>query len=91
MLITTNVTTLCDNVCQWLAAGRWFSPDTPGSSINNIDRHDITGILLKVALNTITLIPNQRIVHYTNVPLCILTIWKQFNWNSFLEMFVCTA
>ena len=32
--------------CQWLAAGRWFSPV---SSTNK------TGILLKVALNTITL------------------------------------
>jgi len=25
-------TTLCDSVCQWLAAGRWFSPGTPVSS-----------------------------------------------------------
>ena len=22
-------TTLCDKVCQWLAAGQWFSPSTP--------------------------------------------------------------
>jgi hypothetical protein len=22
-------TTLCDKVCQWLATGQWFSPDTP--------------------------------------------------------------
>ena len=22
-------TTLCDQVCQWLATGRWFSPSTP--------------------------------------------------------------
>jgi hypothetical protein len=29
-------TTLCDKVCQWLTAGRWFSPDTPVSSINNV-------------------------------------------------------
>ena len=27
-------TTLCDEVCQWLAAGRWFSPGTPVSSTN---------------------------------------------------------
>jgi hypothetical protein len=46
-------TTLCDQVCQWLAAGRWFSPDIPVSSTNKTDRHDITEILLKVALNTI--------------------------------------
>ena len=48
-------TTLCDTICQCLAAGRWFSPGTPVSSINKTDRHDITEILLKVALNTITL------------------------------------
>jgi hypothetical protein len=51
-------TTLCDKVCQWLAAGRWFSPGTSVSSTNKTDRHDITEIVLKVALNTITLIPN---------------------------------
>ena len=47
-------TTLCDKVCQWLATGRWFSPDTPVSSTNNTDRHVDTEILLKVALNTTT-------------------------------------
>jgi hypothetical protein len=41
-------TTLCDKVCQWLATGPMVS------SINKTDRHDITEILLKVALNTIT-------------------------------------
>jgi len=46
-------TTLCDKVCQWLATGRWFSPGPPVSSTNKTDRHDITEILLKVALNTI--------------------------------------
>jgi len=39
-------TALCDKVCQWLAAGRWFSPGTVVSSTN------ITEILLKVALST---------------------------------------
>ena len=33
----------------------WFSPDTPISSTNKTDCHDITEILLKVTLNTITL------------------------------------
>jgi hypothetical protein len=51
-------TTLCDNVCQWLAAGQWFSPGTPVSSTNNIDRHEITEILLKVVLNAIP--PHQK-------------------------------
>jgi hypothetical protein len=36
-------------------AGQWFSPGTPVSSTNKTDCHDITEILLKVALNTITL------------------------------------
>jgi hypothetical protein len=53
-------TTLCDEVCQWLATGWSSSPGTPVSSTNKTDRHDttdyhdITEILLKVALNTIT-------------------------------------
>jgi len=50
--IKARCTTLCDKVCQWLATCRWFSPDSPVSSINKTDRHDITEILLKVALNT---------------------------------------
>jgi hypothetical protein len=41
-------------VCQWLVTGRWFSPV---SSTNKTDRHDITEILLKMALKTIK--PNQ--------------------------------
>jgi hypothetical protein len=46
---------LCDTVCQWLAAGRWFSTGTSDSSTNKTDRHDITEKLLKMALDTITL------------------------------------
>ena len=42
-------------VCQWLATGRWFLQGTLISSTNNPDRHDITEILLKVALFTLTL------------------------------------
>jgi len=34
----------------------WFYPGTSVFSTNKTDRHDITEILLKVALNTITLI-----------------------------------
>ena len=48
-------TTLCDEACQWLATGRWFSPGTPVSFTNKTDRHDITEKLLKMALNTINL------------------------------------
>jgi hypothetical protein len=46
-------TTLCNQVCQWLVAGWWFSPpSTPVSSTSKTD-HNITEISLKVALNTI--------------------------------------
>ena len=47
-------TTLCDKVCQLLVIGQWFSQGTLVSSTNKTDCHDITEILLKVALNTIT-------------------------------------
>jgi hypothetical protein len=48
-----------DKVYQLLAAlGQWFSPGTPVSSINKTDHHNITVILLKVVLNTITLTLN---------------------------------
>jgi hypothetical protein len=44
-------------VDKWTLAQRlfhaWFSPGPPVSSTNKTDRHDITEILLKVALNTI--------------------------------------
>jgi hypothetical protein len=36
-----------------LADGWWFSPGTLASSTPKTGRHDITEILLKVALNTI--------------------------------------
>jgi hypothetical protein len=45
---------ICDKVCQWLATGQCFSPGTPVSSTNKTYHHDITEILLKVALNIIT-------------------------------------
>jgi hypothetical protein len=40
-------------VMKLVAAGRWFSQGTPLYSTNKTDNHDITEILLKVALNTI--------------------------------------
>jgi hypothetical protein len=63
--------TLCYKVCKWLATGQWFSPATPVSSINKTDRHDITEILLKVALNTIP----PSLVHHAHlfVSVCVFT------------------
>ena len=43
------------SVFQSPATDRWFSPDTLVSSTNKTDRHNITKMLLKVALNTMTL------------------------------------
>ena len=60
-------TTLCDKVCQRLAAGRCFSPV---SSTKTTDRHDITEILLKVALNTITLTSNPSVVWLIDYCFC---------------------
>jgi hypothetical protein len=37
-------------VYQLLAHGRWFSPGIPASSTTKTGRHDISEILLKVAL-----------------------------------------
>ena len=51
--IRARCTLLCDKVCQWLAKDRWFSPGPPVSPTNKTGRHDITELLLKVALNTI--------------------------------------
>jgi hypothetical protein len=42
-----------DKVCQGFATHAWFSPGIPVSITNKTDRHDITEVLLKVALNTI--------------------------------------
>ena len=65
--------TLCDKLCQWLAPGQWFSLGLLVSSNNKTDRHDITEIFLKVALNTIT--PNPTIT------LSILNFVK-YNWKT---------
>jgi hypothetical protein len=56
-VMALNWISMC-SFCQWLTAGRWFSPCTPVSTINKTDRHDITeiqNVLLKVTLNTISL------------------------------------
>ena len=44
------------------ATGLWFSLGTRISSINKTDRHNIAEILLKVALNTISLTLTSTIV-----------------------------
>jgi hypothetical protein len=51
-----------DKVCRRLVAGRWFSMGTPVPSTNKADRNDIIEILLKVALNIITLYKLWKLV-----------------------------
>ena len=46
----TRLAATSDKAYQLLAHGRWFSPGTPASSTTKTGRHDIAGILLKVAL-----------------------------------------
>jgi hypothetical protein len=74
--IRARCTTLCDKVCQWLATDGWFSPV---SSTNKTDRHDITEILLKVALNTIKQTNNQ-----TNILIHISAIQRIFFQRCFI-------
>jgi len=51
------ITILMHCLNTYIATGRRFSPDNPVSSTNKTDHHDITEILLNVALNTITSLP----------------------------------
>jgi hypothetical protein len=67
ILIRARCTTLCDKVCQWLATGLWFSLGSPVSSINKTDCHDITEILLKVALNIIKQTNNKNKFNHSNM------------------------
>jgi hypothetical protein len=50
-----------EKVCQLLVAGQWYFPGTPVSSTNKTDCHNITEILLKVALNTIVFSVPKRL------------------------------
>ena len=45
--------------------GRWFSQGTPFFPSNKADRHDMTEILLKMALNTINQQTNQPNINKT--------------------------
>jgi hypothetical protein len=74
-------TTLCDKVCQWLTVDRWFSPGPPVSPLNKTDRHDITVILLKVALNTIKTNKQIKCRHLPPQPYYLVSDYLGlFNW-----------
>jgi hypothetical protein len=89
--LRTRCTTLCDDVCQWLVAGQWFSLGPLLSSTDKTDHHDIAEILLNVALNTIKplnqpsslndfSVMQDRIRHF-NV-YCQLIFWRLNNRNK---------
>ena len=59
----TRLSAASDKAYQLLAHGRWFSPGTPTSSTTKTGSHDITEILLKVALNTKNKQINQTNYH----------------------------
>jgi len=91
-------TTLYDKVCQWLAACRWFSPV---SSTNKTDRHYITDILVKEALNithlnyrrkmsNIRFIFLEMLIHmiYLSLTVWILDAICEMNFSPFLFHFI---
>ena len=55
----TRLAAASNKAYQLLAHVRWFSPGTPASSTTKTGRHDITEILLKMALNTINQIKSN--------------------------------
>ena len=90
--ITTNVVSsnrahgevysICDKVCQWLMAGRWFDTATLVSFTNKTVRPEITEILSKVALthNTVTVsILTSR--DHSQLKLVYCLIIYHINWN----------
>jgi hypothetical protein len=57
-----------------LAHGQWFSPSIPVSSSTTTGRHDITEILLKVALNTINQIKLNQITYFSSTQYDFLSL-----------------
>jgi hypothetical protein len=86
-----NATTSCQ------CSGNILKRFTLVSSTNKTDRHDITEILLKVALNTKTMTPNSRwpsrqvLLYFLNLTLCPIAqilcsfITKQFVWLTLTQ------
>ena len=81
--ISKTIQVLCDKVYQWLAAGWWFSLSTLVSSTNKTDCHNITEILMKVALKTITLNKGefQWVIEHQLSNFATISWWEQVNFQ----------
>ena len=74
-----------------IAAGRWFSLGTQVSSANKTDRHHITEILLKVALNTINpnlIIKCLTLPHFCVFLKCMVSSCGGFFYHYFISIAV---
>jgi hypothetical protein len=87
-------TTLCDKVSHWLTAGRWFSPNTLVSSTNKTNHHDITEILLKIALEWIIVhrhyivSPSPRFSLFMAIILSVLRLVFPYLWPLYCLSFI---
>ena len=91
-------TTLWNKVYQWFATGQWFttgqwfSPGPPVSSTSKTDRHDISEILLKVALSAINQMkPNKiespfRIIPSVFTWSLVRLLCKQINFDPSIQL-----
>ena len=78
--VLISILLLCDKVCQRLATAQWFFSGILRFSPPIKLTDDIAEILLKVALNTISL----NIDHYctrTLIVLVLISLFKQINHN----------
>ena len=80
--------TLCDKACQWLATGRWFSPDIPVASTNTTDRHEIAELILNVVLSTITQL-QPTYPENTNGASCLKFVITCIKISHFSKMSCC--
>jgi hypothetical protein len=75
---------LC-KVCQWLAAGRLFSPGTTVSSTNKTDNHDITELLF--LSKWFYSFPTYWCIEVENIrPKHIFESWKLKSFNRHVYM-----
>jgi hypothetical protein len=79
-------TALCDKACQSLSTGRWFSPGILVPTATKTDHHDITEILLKVALNTINPKPKPNL-HLIFVLFCLSIFFFFYFFFFFFNLF----